>query len=267
MCGPSVSVGGKPGSSMGARARTRAKLNVRPRPLAVKVTGAIQQNNTPVDPKPRTHTKPATTPISKCSQLSHSHAIELATLQRSLLNAVSHFLFPTSLFLSVLLHVFALSSSPCLNILLNAFPLSSCSTPPLSSSLTFISSAFLHSKKTISILDSSCLFFFFILSWLYLQWLSPRVFHAFSSSRLFFSLPQFPLSPSFFSLVFSERRTRARGGYSALRPSPCCPRHGVRLPREPQRHCGRRVRHAHCLRVHASCRLGGFAKEAWKRRQ
>ena len=45
-----------------------------------------------------------------------------------------------------------------------------------------------------------------------------------------------------------------------MRPSPCCPRHRVRLPCEPQRRCGRRVRHAHCLRVHASCRLGGFAK-------
>ena len=29
----------------------------------------------------------------------------------------------------------------------------------------------------------------------------------------------------------------------------------------------RRVRHAHCLRLHTSCRLRGFAKEAWKRRQ
>ena len=83
-------------------------LNVRPRHPVVNATGAIQKNNTLVDPKPRTHTKQATTPISKCSQLSHTHAIELATLQRSLLNAVSHFLFPTSLFLSVPLHVFAL---------------------------------------------------------------------------------------------------------------------------------------------------------------
>ena len=46
------------------------------------------------------------------------------------------------------------------------------------------------------------------------------------------------LSPSVsscFSLGFSESCIRARGGSSALRPSPCCPRHGVRLPREPQR--------------------------------
>ena len=98
-------------------------------------------------PKPRTHTKQATTPISECSQLSHTHAIELATLKSSLLNAVSHFLFPTSLFLSVFLHVFAFSSSLCLNTLLNAFPLSSSTTPPLSSSLTFISSAFLSYQK------------------------------------------------------------------------------------------------------------------------
>ena len=93
------------------------------------------------------------------------------------------------------------------------------------------------------------------------------------SRFLFLSAFLLSLSPSASSfsllllpLFFSERRTRARGGSSALRPSPCCPRHGVRLPREPQRRCGRRVRHAHCLRVHASCRLGGFAKEAWKRR-
>ena len=81
-------------------------------------------------------------------------------------------------------------------------------------------------RKTISILNSSCLLLLFLSS-LYLQWLSPRVFHAFSSS-LFFSLPQLPLPPS--SLVFSERRIRARGGSSGLRTSPCCPRHGVRLP-------------------------------------
>ena len=90
---------------MGARTGTRAMLNVRPRPLVVIATGAIQKNNTLIDPKPRTHTKQATTPISKCSQLSHTHAVELATLKRSLLNAVSHLLFPTFLFFSVLLHV------------------------------------------------------------------------------------------------------------------------------------------------------------------
>ena len=252
---------------MGARTRTRAMLNVRPRPLVVNATGAIQKNNTLVDPKPRTHTKQATTPISKCSQLSHTHAVELATLKRSLLNAVSHLLSPTSLFLSIFFHVFALffrrlehppQRRPTL-FLLNSSAL-------LLSHFYLLRFPFI-ARKTISILNSSCLFFFFLLSSLYLQWLSPRVFHAFSSSRLFFSLPQFPLSPSCFSLGFSERRIRARGGSSALRPSPCCPRHGVRLPREPQRRCGRRVRHAHCLRVHASCRLGGFAKEAWKRRQ
>ena len=137
----SVSVGGKPVSPMGARTRTRAMLNVRQRPLVVNATGAIQKNNTLIDPEPRTP-KQATTPISKCPQLSHTHAVELATLKRSLLDAVKHFLFPTSLFLSVFLHVFALSSSLGMNILLNAFPLSSSSTPPLSSSLTFISSAF-----------------------------------------------------------------------------------------------------------------------------
>ena len=127
---------------MGAGTRTRAKLNVRPRPLVVNATGAIQKNNTLIDPKPRTHTKQATTPISKCSQLSHTHAVELATLKCSLLNAVSHLLFPTSLFLSVLVHVFALSSSLGMKILLHAFPLSSSSTPQLSTYLTFISFAF-----------------------------------------------------------------------------------------------------------------------------
>ena len=45
--------------------------------------------------------------------------------------------------------------------------------------------------------------------------------------------------------------------YHALRLSGSCPRHGGRLLREPLPRCGRRVRHAHCLRVHASCRLGG----------
>ena len=54
LCGP-VSVGGKLGLLMGARTRTRAKLNVRPRPLVVNATGAVQKNKTPVDPKPRTH--------------------------------------------------------------------------------------------------------------------------------------------------------------------------------------------------------------------
>ena len=156
LCGPSVSVGGKPGSSMGARARMRAKLNVIPRPLVVNATGAIQKNNTPVDPKPRTHTKQAITPISKCSQLSLPHAIELATLQRSLLNAVSHLLFPTSLFLSVLLHVFALPSFFGMKILLNAFPLSSSSTPRL-----FYLHRFLF---MVSILNSSCLLLFFFSS-------------------------------------------------------------------------------------------------------
>ena len=139
----------------------------------------------------------ATTPISECSQLSHTHAIELATLQRSPLNAVSHLLFPTSLFLSVLLHVFALSSSLGLNILLNAFPLSSSSTPPL-----FYLHHFLF---RVSVFNSSCLLLLFLSS-LYLQWLSPRVFHAFSSFGLFFSLPQFPLSPSGFSFSLAEHR-------------------------------------------------------------
>ena len=151
-------------------------LNVRPRP-----------------PKPHAHTKQATTPISKCSQLSHTHAVELATLQRSLLNAVSHLLSPTSLFFSVFLHVFAL----------------------------------------------------------FFRWLEyppqrlPTLFHLNSSAILLshFYLLRIPLiakkpsrsltlnvcsSPSFF---FFERRIRARGGSSALRPSPCCPSHGVRLPR------------------------------------
>ena len=188
-------------------------LNVRPRPLVVNATSAIQKNNTPVDPKPRTHTKQATTPSSKCSQLSHTHTLELATLKCSLLDSVSHFLFPTSLFLSVLLHVFAISSAISLNTLLNAFPLSSTSTPLLSSSLIFISSAFpSQQKKTISVLNSSCLFFFFLLSSLYLQWLSPRVFSRFLflsavllSPSVSFCLPL--ASPSVF---FRTSHTRSR---------------------------------------------------------
>ena len=55
-----------------------------------------------------------------------------------------------------------------------------------------------------------------------------------------------PLSPSC-----------ARGGSSALRPSRSCPRHGGPPLCDPLRRCGRRVRHAHCLRVHASCPSGG----------
>ena len=172
---------------MGARARTRAKLNVRPRPLVVNATDAVQKNNTPVDPKPRTpNQEPRQSPNALNSP---THAIELATLQRSLLNAVSHLLFPTSLFLSVLLHVFALFSSLGMKILLNAFPLSSSSTPRL-----FYLHRFLF---RVSVFNSSCLLLLFLLSSLYLQWLSPRVCHAFPSSRLCFSLPQFPLSPSF----------------------------------------------------------------------
>ena len=242
---------------MGARARTRAKLNVRPRPLVVNATGAIQKNNTPVDLKPRTHTKQAITPISKCSQLSLTHAIELATLKCSLLDAVSHLLSPTSLFFSVFLHVFAFLFSR-----LEYLPQRLATLFLLNSSALLLSHFFLFRfpfiAKKISILNSSCLFLFF--SSLNLQWISPRVCHAFSSFRLFFSLPQFPLSPSGFSFSFAEHRWRARGGSSALRPSPCCPRHGVRLPPERDRRCGRRVRHAHCLRVHASCRLGGLCQ-------
>ena len=184
---------------MGARTRTRAKLNVRPRPLVVNATGAVQKNNTPVDPKHHAHTK--NRQPSQSPNALNSPTVELATLKRSLLDAVGHLLFPTSLFLSVLLHVFALSSSLGLNILLNAFPLSSSSTPPLSSSLTVISSLSLHSKKTISILNSSCLFLF--LSSLYLQWLFPRVFSRFlflSAILLSLSFLFLPLaSPSFFS--------------------------------------------------------------------
>ena len=62
---------------------------------------------------------------------------------------------------------------------------------------------------------------------------------------VFFSLPRCLLSPT----SFSE--------YHALRLSGSCPRHGDQLLREPLPRCGRRVGHAHCLRVHASCRLGG----------
>ena len=178
---------------MGARTRTRAKLNVRPRSLVVNATGTIQKNNTPVDPKPRTQ-RTGNHANLQCSQLSRTHAIELATLQRSLLNAVSHLLSPTSLFLSVLLHVFALSSSLGLNFLLNAFPLSSSSTLPLSSFLTFISSALPSKQKTISILNSSCLFLFFLLSSLYIQWLSPPLSLPLGYSSLFLSFLFLPLA-------------------------------------------------------------------------
>ena len=80
--------------------------------------------------------------LQMLSTLPHSRSRTRNAQTFSLLNAVSHLLSPTSLFLSVLLHVFALSSSLGLNILLNAFPLYSSSTLPLSSSLTFTSSAF-----------------------------------------------------------------------------------------------------------------------------
>ena len=139
----SVSVGGKPGSPMGARTRTRAMLNVRQRPLVVNANKRNpKEQHTCLTPN-HAHTQnrqPSQSPNALNSP--NTHAVKLATLKRSLLDAVNHFLFPTSLFLSVFLHVCALSSSLGMNILLNAFPLSSSSTPPLSSSLTFISSAF-----------------------------------------------------------------------------------------------------------------------------
>ena len=81
--------------------------------------------------------------------------------------------------------------------------------------------------------------------------LSPSV-SSFSLSFLFLPLG--------FSLFFCRTSLTRSRWLQPFAPSPCCPRHGVRLPCEPQRRCGRRVRHAHCLRVHASCRLGGFAK-------
>ena len=197
-------------------------LNVRPRPLVVKATGAIQQNNTPVDPKPRTHTKQATTPISKCSQLSHTHAVELATLKLSLLNAVSHLLFPTSLFFSVFFHVFALFFRR-----LEHPPQRLPTLFLLNSSALLLSHFYLFrlpfiAKKTFSILNSSCLFLFFLSS-LYLQWLSPRVFHAFSSSRLFFSLPQYPLSPSYFSLFFFRTSHTCSRWLQRIAPQPVLP--------------------------------------------
>ena len=172
-------------------------LNVRPRPLVVNATGAVQKNKTPVDPKPRTHTTHATMPISKCSQPSHSRTRNAQTLTAQCCQPPSlpNFLVPLCppsrlcpLFFPRLEYppqrlptLFLLNSS--------AFLLSHCDLL-----------AFPSKQKNISILDSSCLFLF--LSSLYLQWLSPRVFHAFSSSRLFFSLPRLPLSPSCFSLFF-----------------------------------------------------------------
>ena len=62
-------------------------------------------------PKEQHTSCPQSTRTQNRQPRSHTHAVELATLKRSLLNAVSHRLFPTSLFLSVFLHVFALSSS------------------------------------------------------------------------------------------------------------------------------------------------------------
>ena len=187
---------------MGARARTRAKLNVRPRPLVVNATGAVQKNNTPVDPKHHAHTK--NRQPSQSPNALNSPTVDLATLKRSLLDAVGHLLFPTSLFFSVFLHVFALSSSLGLKTLLNAFPLSSSSTPPLSSSLTVISSLSLHSKKpsrslTLHVCSSSfprCIFNGFF-----------RVFfHAFSSSQLFFSPSVSSFSLLLLPFFFSEHR-------------------------------------------------------------
>ena len=100
-------------------------LNVRPRPLVVNATGAIQKNNTLVDPKPRTHTKQATTPIH-CSML-------LATFSHQLpCSSLSSF---TSL----------PSPSVGLNILLNAsLPPQLFRSPPLSLLSPSLS---LHSTK------------------------------------------------------------------------------------------------------------------------
>ena len=166
----------------------------------VNATGAVQKNNTPVDPKPRTHTKQATTPIPKCSQPSHSRTRNAQTLTAQCCQPPSLPNFPVPL---------------CPPSRLCPLFLPRLEYPPqrlptlflLNSSALLLSHcdllAFPSWQKTISILDSSCLFLFFLLSSLYLQWLSPRVFHALSSSRLFFSLSLgflfLPLaSPSFF---------------------------------------------------------------------
>ena len=163
-------------------------LNVRPRPLVVNATGAVQKNNTPVDPKPRAHTQNRQ-PRQSPNALNFP-AVELATLKRSLSNAVSHLLFPTSLFLSVLLHVFALSSSLDLNIFLSAFQL-------LRSPLSFLSPPLsLHSKKpsrslTLHVCSSSSFF--------------PRcIFNGFLHVFFTLSLGYSSLSPSAssFSLLF-----------------------------------------------------------------
>ena len=198
---------------------------------------------------PPTHTKP---PISQCSQLSHTHAIELATLQRSLLNAVSHLLFPTSLFLSVLLHVFALSCSHGLKILLNAFPLSSSSTPRLFHLHRFL---FMVPHVCCSYSFPRCIFIGFRHVFVTLS--LPLGYASLSLSFLFLPLALLPL-------FCRTSLTRSRW-LQPFAPQPVLPAPWRPTSCEPQRRCGLRVRHAHCLRVHASCRLGSFAKEAWKR--
>ena len=213
-----------------------------------------QKNNTPVDPKPRTHTKPATTPISKCSQLSHTHAIELATLQRSLLNAVSHFLSPTSLFLSVLLHVFALFSSLGMKILLSAFPLSSSSTPRL---------FYLH--RFLFMVPHVCCSYSFFLA------VSSLAF-ATCLSRFFF-LSAMLLSPSVSSfslllLTFFCRTSLTRSRWlQPFAPQPVLP-----APLRPTS-----MRTSTSLRASCQARsllagprflpFGGLCQMAWKRRQ
>ena len=235
-------------------------LNVRPRPLVVNATGAVQKNNTPVDPKPRAHTKQATTPTSKCSQLSLTHAIELATLKRSLLNAVSHLLFPTSLFLSVLLHVFALSSSLDLNIFLSAVQL-------LRSRLSFLSPPLsLHSKKpsrslTLHVCSSSSFFPRCIFNgFLHVFFTLSLGYSSLSPSASSFSPP---VSPSFFPNVAHAL---------AVAPALCAPARVARAMASDF-HANLNVAAGVVSGALTACGStplgvwGGFAKEAWKSRQ
>ena len=143
-----------------------------------------QKNNTPVDPKPRTHTKEATTPISKCSQLSHTRNrtrnTPTFTAQCCQPHSLPNFLVPLC---------------PPSRLCPLFFPRHEDPPQRLPTLFLLNSSARLSPWSVFSYSFPRCIFNGF----------RPRVFHAFSSSRLCFSLPQFPLSPSCFSLFFAER--------------------------------------------------------------
>ena len=199
---------------MGAGTRTRVNVEREtPTPCGKRNRRQSQRTTHQFYPKPRTHTKQATAPISNRTR----------NAQTLTANAVSHLLFPTSF-----LHVFAFSSSLGLNILLNAFPLSSSTTPPalLLSHFYLLRFPFIAKNHLDPLLLKSVPFLPFLAV---SSMVFSTCFHAFSSSRLFFTLSLsfsfLPLaSPSFFFRTSLARsRWLQRFAPQAVVPAPCRP--------------------------------------------